>query len=310
MTGKADRPVRFSRRLARLAPAACVLLLVAGAAPASAESPGDHGDHRHPTVRGAVAPPRGHAGQAAAQGEGRGDRPAWPDAAAPRRRRAGNEDQDAANVAPSDNAAAAALAVTPPKVAAARAGRGRRRRRLRASPTWKADRWTGSAPPTTSSTPRTTPLTAADARAPGRRRHATTRSCSPAACCSTTPAAAASSAASTAPSGTLLWAYERDYARPPGGALHAATAPGPRTTASTRRARARSATPRCTAALTAAGAGVFDYLKTNAPIPIVAVLRVPDHDRRRLRRRRRSCRTATTCSACRPPRPTAASGPR
>jgi hypothetical protein len=117
MTGKADRPVRFSRRLARLAPAACVLLLVAGAAPASAESPSDHGDHRHPTVRGAVAPPRATPGKPLPRVKGtvtvqRGRTLLPPSAGRP-----GTKIKTPANVAPSDKAAVAALALTPPKVA-------------------------------------------------------------------------------------------------------------------------------------------------------------------------------------------------
>ena len=122
MTGKADRPVRFSRRLARLAPAACVLLLAASAAPASAEAPGDSGDHRHPTVRGAVAPPRATPGKPLPRVKGsvtvqRGRTLLPPSASRPGTKIKAPTTEAPANVAPSDKAAVAALALTPPKVA-------------------------------------------------------------------------------------------------------------------------------------------------------------------------------------------------
>ena len=122
MTGKADRPVRFSRRLARLAPAACVLLLAASAAPASAEAPGDSGDHRHPTVRGAVAPPRATPGKPLPRVKGsvtvqRGRTLLPPSASRPGTKIKTPTTEAPANVAPSDKAAVAALALTPPKVA-------------------------------------------------------------------------------------------------------------------------------------------------------------------------------------------------
>ena len=90
---------------------------------------GARGQWRPPAPNGARcgrAAPR-HAGQAAAQGEGLGDGPAWPDAAAPERQQAGNEDQDADDRGADDRGAGERSAVgqggrrgarpTPPKVA-------------------------------------------------------------------------------------------------------------------------------------------------------------------------------------------------